>query len=70
MSVCVGLCITRMEEACCHSNSSERASAKSDVKNSHGENNNNYNDRVDISFVMYKRMSAITTQNKTFTNTY
>ena len=30
----------RLEEICCHSNSSEKSSAKTDVKNSQGVNNN------------------------------
>ena len=33
----------RLEEICCHSNSSERPSAKTHVKNSQGVNNNNNN---------------------------
>ena len=33
----------RLEETCCHSNSSEKPSAKTDVKNSQGVNNNNNN---------------------------
>ena len=31
-----------MMETCCHSDSSEKPSAKTDVKNSKGVNNNNY----------------------------
>ena len=31
----------RLEETCCHSNSSEKPSANTDVKNSKGVNNNN-----------------------------
>ena len=33
-----------IEETCCHSNSSEKPSANTDVKNSKGVNNNNNND--------------------------
>ena len=33
----------KLEEACYHSNSSEKPSAKTDVKNSKGANNYNYN---------------------------
>ena len=33
--------LRRVQETCCHSNSSERPSAKTDVKNSQGVNNNN-----------------------------
>ena len=33
----------RLEETCCHSNSSERPSANTDEKNSEGVNNNNNN---------------------------
>ena len=33
----------RLEETCCHSNSSERPSSNADVKNSNGNNNNNNN---------------------------
>ena len=33
----------RLEETCCHSNSSEKPSAKADAKNSKGVNNNNNN---------------------------
>ena len=33
--------LRRVLETCCHSNSSERPSAKTDVKNSQGVNNNN-----------------------------
>ena len=32
-----------LEETCCHSNSSEKPSANTDVKNSKGVNNNNNN---------------------------
>ena len=31
----------RLEDTCCHSNSSERPSANADVKNSNGDNHNN-----------------------------
>ena len=31
----------KLEETCCHSNSSEKPSANTDVKNSKGVNNNN-----------------------------
>ena len=34
---------TRLKETCCHSNSSEKPSANTDVKNSKGVNNNNSN---------------------------
>ena len=34
----------RLEETCCHSNSSEKPSANTDVKNSKGVNNNNMKD--------------------------
>ena len=33
----------RLEETCCHSNSSEKPSVGADVKNSKGVNNNNNN---------------------------
>ena len=33
----------RLEETCCHSNSNEKPSANTDVKNSRGVNNNNNN---------------------------
>ena len=33
----------RLEETCCHSKSSEKPSAKTDVKNSEGVSNNNNN---------------------------
>ena len=35
--------ILRLEETCCHSNSSEKPSANTDVKNSKEVNNNNHN---------------------------
>ena len=35
--------ILRLEETCCHSNSSKRSSTNTDMKNSQGVNNNNNN---------------------------
>ena len=35
--------VLELEETCCHSNSSEKPSANTDVKNSRGVNNNNNN---------------------------
>ena len=35
--------VLEIEETCCHSNSNERPSANTDVKNSKGVNNNNNN---------------------------
>ena len=37
----------RLEETCCHSNSSEKPSANTDVKNSKGVNSNNNNNNKD-----------------------
>ena len=37
--------LRRVLETCCHFNSSERPSVKTDEKNSHGVNNNNNNNR-------------------------
>ena len=36
----------RLEETCCHSNPSEKPSAKTNVKNSQGVNNNNNNNNI------------------------
>ena len=36
----------RLEETCCHSNASEKPSAKTDAKNSKGVNNNNNNNSL------------------------
>ena len=40
--------IENSEETCCHLNSSEKPSAKTDVKNSWGVNNNNNNDNNNL----------------------
>ena len=40
----------RLEETCCHSNSSERQSADADVKNSKGVDNSNF---IDLSGKLY-----------------
>ena len=37
----------RLDETCCHSNSNERPSAKTDMKISQGVNNNNDNNKTD-----------------------
>ena len=39
----------RLEETCCHSNSREKPSANTDVKNSKGVNNNNTNGSPNLS---------------------
>ena len=38
----------RLEETCCYSNSSEKPSANTDVKNSKGVNNNNNNNNSNM----------------------
>ena len=38
----------RLEETCCHSNSSEIPSAYTDMKNSQGENNHHHNNNLDL----------------------
>ena len=37
--------LRRVQETCCHSNSSERPSANADEKNSNNNNNNNNNNK-------------------------
>ena len=43
--------LRRVLETCCHSNSSERASANADVKNSKGININNNRNNVHVLFI-------------------
>ena len=40
MKIIIIIIIRRLKETCCHSNSSEKPSAKTDVKNPQGINNN------------------------------